>query len=301
MTSVYAQGEAVPAELCGDLKDSSPLADDSAALQSRFRDDGYVLIRGQLDAAEVEAARHEVFARLHEVDEVAEPIEAGIFTGRSQRHERLADLGAFWRSVSQGPALRAVSHGTRARTLLSRLLGEPARPHDYIFLRPGVVGRSTRLHYDLPFFARGSDRIVTVWTALGEIPLDRGPLMVLENSHHFTDLLEPIRQIDYESNESPQVQWSQSPIELAQQRGTRLLTTEFAPGDLVIFSMTLMHGALDNRSPHNAIRLSCDVRWQPAADPLDARYAGDDPPGTTGAGYGELNGAKPLTEDWHTR
>jgi len=43
------------------------------------------------------------------------------------------------------------------------------------------------------------------------------------------------------------------------------------------------------------------VRWQPAADPIDERYFGPRPAGTTGAGYGELNGAKPLTEDWHTR
>jgi hypothetical protein len=35
------------------------------------------------------------------------------------------------------------------------------------------------------------------------------------------------------------------------------------------------------------VRLSTDVRFQPG--------------GTTGAGYGELNGAKPLTEPWHIR
>ena len=28
---------------------------------------------------------------------------------------------------------------------------------------------------------------------------------------------------------------------------------------------------------------------------------GDRPEGTTGAGYAELNGAKPLTEQWHVR
>ena len=65
--------------------------------------------------------------------------------------------------------------------------------------------------------------------------------------------------------------------------------------------MFTMHGTFDNHSPQGRVRLSCDVRWQPASDPLDPRYAGSDPPGTTGIGYGELNGAKPLTEDWHTR
>ena len=49
------------------------------------------------------------------------------------------------------------------------------------------------------------------------------------------------------------------------------------------------------------MRLSCDVRYQPVAEPIDPRYFGPNPGGTTGAGYGELNGAKPLTQAWHVR
>ena len=65
--------------------------------------------------------------------------------------------------------------------------------------------------------------------------------------------------------------------------------------------MTTLHGALDNHSPLGRVRLSCDVRYQPAAEPLDPRYFGADPGGTFGGGYGELNGARPLTEPWHRR
>ena len=90
-------------------------------------------------------------------------------------------------------------------------------------------------------------------------------------------------------------------IDFVRERETRLLTTDFGPGDLVVFDMFTQHGTLDNLSTIGRVRLSCDVRWQPAMHPLDPRYLGDDPPGTTGAGYGELNGAKPLTEAWHTR
>ena len=35
--------------------------------------------------------------------------------------------------------------------------------------------------------------------------------------------------------------------------------------------------------------------------PKDPRYFGVNPGGTTGAGYGELNSARPLNEDWHIR
>ena len=65
--------------------------------------------------------------------------------------------------------------------------------------------------------------------------------------------------------------------------------------------MFLIHGAFDNRAPEMPVRVSCDVRWQPVSEPFDPRYMAPDLSGTFGGGYGELNAAKPLTEDWHKR
>ncbi len=295
------QGVAIPSEVAGFLNESEWHPNAGGELHSAFERDGYLLLRGALNQESVLAAREEVFGRLIEVDEIRPPAVDGIATGTSRREELQPDLGCFWQSVSEGPRLRQVSHGEAATEILTSVFGLSMRPHDYIFLRPGVVGRATRLHYDLPFFARGSDRIVTVWTALGDIPITDGPLVVVENSHAFEDLLESVRQIDYESSESPTVQLLDDAIEFARDRGSRLLTTDFRTGDLIIFSMTTMHGTLDNHSSIGRTRLSCDVRWQPADDPFDPRYQGPNPAGTTGAGYAELNGAKPLTQDWHTR
>jgi hypothetical protein len=235
------------------------------------------------------------------VDEIAEPAVEGFATGRSRRKELAPDLGAFWKSVSEGPALRRVTHGPELRGLLGSLLDEPARPHDYLFLRVGTPGKATDLHYDMPFFSRTSQRVHTVWIAMGEVRLDQGPLMVLENSHTFQDLIDPIRAIDYDSKAAPRVAAREDAITMAQKRGTRLLTTQFQPGDAIVFGMTLMHGSLDHHATDGRVRLSCDVRFQPEADPTDPRYFGPHPTGTTGVGYGELNGAKPLTEPWHVR
>jgi ectoine hydroxylase-related dioxygenase (phytanoyl-CoA dioxygenase family) len=300
MTNAIVQGTPVPDDILGPLRDSSDVVDDGNALRERLDHDDYLFLRGVVDRNAILAARDEVFARLMEVDEITAPASEGIATGTSRRKE-LVDLGEFWQSVSEGPRLRHVSHGTQVADVMSRVFDEPSRPHDYMFLRPGVVGRSTHLHFDLPFFSRGSQRIHTVWLALNEIPLDLGPLAVVEGSHRFDDLIEPVRQVDYESSNTPYVQMLDDTVEFARERGSRLLTAAFAPGDIVIFTMTLMHGTLDNHSSENRVRLSCDVRWQPAADDLDPRYTAPNPPGTTGAGYAELNGAKPLTEDWHKR
>ena len=301
MVDAIAQGRRVPVELLGELLDSTSQGGRPNELRERLAADGYVLLRGVVDRETVLAARAEVFERLAQVGEIKQPAIDGIATGTSRRRELAGDLGEFWRSVCSGRALRQATHGRQMRTVMSLLMGEPAQPHDYMFLRPGRPGLSTRLHYDLPFFARGSNRVYTAWLALGDIPLTDGPLMIAECSNRFHDLIEPIRQIDYESSASPTVQIMEDTVQFVRQRGSRLLTSHFGPGDLIVFDMVTLHGTLDNCSDIGRVRLSCDVRWQPAGDPVDPRYRGANPPGTTGAGYGELNGAKPLTDDWHTR
>ncbi|MEO1999641.1 MAG: phytanoyl-CoA dioxygenase family protein [Planctomycetaceae bacterium] len=296
-----SQGRQLDAQLLSPLRETEFAPDRGADLRQRLLQDGYVLLRGVLDVEQVLAARQEVFERLARVGEIAEPVAEGRFTGVSRRRETVDDLGRFWQSVSEGQKLRDVSHGPGIQRVMDTLYGEPSQAHDYLFLRPGVPGRSTDLHYDHPFFARGSSRIHTAWTPLGDVPVSDGPLLVVEGSNRFDDLISAARSVDYASNDTPQVQLSHAPDALARSRGVRLLTTDFHAGDVIVFSMTLLHGSLDNQSSSGRTRLSCDVRWQPAADPVDPRYLGPSPSGTTGIGYGELNGAKPLTESWHKR
>ncbi|MBC8351127.1 MAG: phytanoyl-CoA dioxygenase family protein [Planctomycetes bacterium] len=301
MVDAIAQGRRVPDELRGELVDSTSRLGRPQELRERLCGDGYVLLRGMVDRETILSAREEVFDRLVQIGEIKQPAIDGIATGESQRRALANDLGDFWRSVCSGPALRDATHGKQMEAVMTLLVGEPAQAHDFMFLRPGRPGVSTRLHYDLPFFARGSNRVYTAWLALGDIPLTDGPLMIAEGSNQFNDLIDPIRQIDYDSSESPTVQIMEDTVRFVQNRSARLLTSCFGLGDLIVFDMVTLHGTLDNCSDIGRVRLSCDVRWQPASDPIDPRYRGANPPGTTGAGYGELNGAKPLTDDWHTR
>lgn len=296
-----AQGNPVPGELLGELRDSTLIIEDRARLRKRLVCDGYVLLRSIVPLDVALDARREVFERLAAVGEIKRPAVDGVATGVSRRRELVNDLGDFWRDVCSGRLLRKATHGSHIGELMTLLLGQAAQPHDYMFLRPGRPGLSTRLHYDLPFFARGSKRILTAWLALGEIPIHEGPLAIVEGSNQYEDLIEPIRTIDYDSTASPSVQVMEDSVAFVAARKSRFLTTHFAPGDVVVFDMLTMHGTFDNCSESGRVRLSCDVRWQPTVDEIDRRYRGENPAGTTGAGYGELNGAKPLTDEWHVR
>lgn len=301
MRDCMVQEKAIPPEIVGELSDSSSCLDDPTELHQRLQNDGYLLLRQALHYEQTMAARQEILESLMEVGEINSPAIDGIFTGTSRRNERPEGLGTFWKSISEGPAIRQLTHGKQLRRVMDQVFGEPSRPQDYIFLRVAVPGRSTGLHYDYPFFARGSQRVHTVWLALGEVTVEEGPLVVVEGSNRFSDLIKKASTIDYHSTTSPKVMVEPHPVELARQRQVKLLTTNFRPGDLVVFGMNTLHGSLDNQSQAGRVRLSCDIRFQPAADPLDDRYFGPNPKGTTGIGYAELNGAKPLTSTWHMR
>jgi len=301
MKACMVQGRPVPEALIGELPDSAALLDQPDALRERMAADGFLYLKGVLDKALVAAARAEVFQRLVAVDEVAEPASEAIATGTSRRDELIEDRGVFWKSVSEGPKLRSLSHGAAMNQIMRRVVGDPVRPQDYLFLRTGAPGRATGLHFDYPFFTRAHDQVYTVWLPIGDVPVTDGPLVVVEGSHHFRDLIDPMIGFDVALDNTRKATLAQDAVSLAQQRGTRLLTRDFEAGDVVVFGMYTLHGSLENHSPVNRVRLSCDVRWQPLALPLDTRYFGANPVGTTGAGYAELVGAKPLTQEWHVR
>lgn len=187
------------------------------------------------------------------------------------------------------------------------VFGEPARPHDLMYLRASVVGNATPMHYDYPFFAGFSDRIYTAWVPMGDVPVSDGPLVVVADSNRFADLLDPLRNADFQSNHSNDTVQQASykipnaadPITLVRDRETKLLSANFCAGDLMVFTGWTMHGSLDNHSPIGRTRLSCDVRYQPASHSTDdTRYFGPKPTGSKGGGYGDMRGAKPLTEPW---
>ncbi len=297
------QDRPVPAQRLGPLLEYDGDVADQQQLSETVARQGYVLLRSVLDRESVLAARQEVFLSLAGVGEIEKPVIEGIGTGRSQRSEQEADLDTFWSAVNQGSRLRSVTHGDPIRDLLSAVMGRPSRAHDLMYLRPMAPGPGTRLHYDLPFFAGYSTSIHTAWIPLGDVAIEEGPLVVVENSNTFSDLLDPIQQIDYQgdrSNETVQAaayarQNEIHPVDLAVERDVRLLTTEFQAGDLLVFNMLTLHGSLDNQSSVGRVRLSCDVRYQPAEDPHhDPRYFGPRPTGSKGGGYGDMRGAQPL-------
>jgi ectoine hydroxylase-related dioxygenase (phytanoyl-CoA dioxygenase family) len=274
-------------------------ADIEADLARQLDRDGYLLLRGVHDPDAVEAARLEILHRLAEVGEVKEPVEKGLASGTSSRREKYPttqDLGSFWRSVSEGEALRAVINGARITNIMSQLFQEPADHFTFAWLRAMAAGRASPLHIDHPYMNRGSQRLLTCWSPLCPISLYEGPLYILEGSHSWTDIRGQFEGLDVDRDPSRPGHIEEIPISLVERKKSKFLTSEFELGDCLVFGMFTVHGSFDNNSKADRIRLSCDTRFQPAADPMDCRFSGPNPPAHGGLGYGCLSAALPMTE-----
>ena len=68
-----------------------------------------------------------MFERLAAVGEIRPPAQDGIATGESRRREAAPEIGAFWKSVSEGAALRRVSHGPRLCEVMAAVIEAAAR------------------------------------------------------------------------------------------------------------------------------------------------------------------------------
>ena len=294
-------GIKVPTSLLDNLYETDLNKSNNLDLEFALEKDGYIFLRNIINEKKIKQAREDIFKKLNEVDELSNPFTEGIASGNSNRDKLFNDRGDFWKNVSAIKSLRRVTNGKKLENIFTRIFKTPSVGFDFIFLRAVAGGKFTHMHCDAGFFTRKTDKVLTCWLVFTEVTIDRGPLFVIKNSHKFDDIKEKYTGFDVDKHKNKKATISTHPVDFAKKRNTKILTAEFKPGDALIFGMYTVHGTLENHSKDNKIRLTCDIRFQPKNEPKDPRYFGTNPGGTTGAGYGELNSARPLNEDWHIR
>lgn len=272
----------------GELRESTTFSNDPDALRQRMAEDGYLFLRGELNDSDVLQARHDLLQRVANQDGLDQEngLMAGVLAGpnpvRFAQPETQRML-ALQTLLFQGPMI----------AFFERFLGGPVRGLDFIWVRSVVPGFGTKPHGDSVFMNRGTKDLYTAWTPLGDIDRHLGGLIVLEGSHRLRHIQESYGTRDVDTfceNDAlrapyPPVNgkpWtghiSDDPVALRNDLGGRWLTADFHPGDLLVFSMQLLHASLDNGSA-DRLRLSTDTRYQLASEPVDPRWIGQDPIG----------------------
>lgn len=262
--------------LDADLRDCNGVLDDPAALRQRLADDGYLLVRGMHPRERVLEGRRAVIEKLDEEGVLrpgTDPME-GVWNRESPKYPSY--MGR--KGVAQDPRVRAVLEGKPIFDFFERLLGRPVLTFDYKWLRAVRPPDYTGAHYDVVYMGRGSiGKLNTCWTPFGDVSLEDGPLALCVGSHNlpgFERLRSTYGRMDVD-RDRVSGWFSDDPVEIVEKFGGKWRTTEFRAGDVLIFSMYTMHMSLNIAG--DRWRISCDTRFQPADEPVDERWVGENP------------------------
>jgi ectoine hydroxylase-related dioxygenase (phytanoyl-CoA dioxygenase family) len=257
----------------GDLEAVNDLLGDEIALREAMSELGYLFFRQLLDPDVVLAARHEILLKYSILGEVDDryPVDDAIAGDRAGVAG--SNLRAFSESVRTGARYLAVTDAPEVLAVHASLLDGPVRSFDMRWPRFVRPGEGCGFHCDGPYMNRGTDtsRIFSSWIPLGRVHRHEGALMLLEGSPRSEQLAGYLAA----DADRDGLQWlDDDPAVVRDQYGSRWLSADFEPGDVLCFGMHMLHGALDNRSPVGRCRLTSDSRYQRVDEPADARWNG---------------------------
>lgn len=263
-------------EVSTELRESNDILDDSNALKERIAADGYLLIRGLHDRNAVLTARQQILERLAVKGMLAPdtPLMDGVFNSEFPEPTSTGSMGN--KALTQLPAFKAVVEGAPVMDFFKHFLGGDARTFDFKWLRTAGPGSGSPIHYDIVFMGRGTQDLYSCWTPFGDVSLDMGPIVFCLGSNHFDRVRATYGQSDVD-RDMIEGHFSDNPLEIVEKFGGHWATTTFSVGDVIIFSMFLMHASLVNTS--DKIRITADARYQLASEPIDERWVGEKPKG----------------------
>lgn len=235
-----------------ELVDSRCLLGDSDALRARIAEDGYLFFRGLLDPVEIRSVGVGVLGQLQAAgwtETGRDPVTARPIA--PVKAVRMADLfgDRTYTRIVLNPRLNRFAYQSRLAELMCDVLGRlgfcyPLRiprivyPTSFAPRQPGNY-----VHKDY----RSVQDMFTSWVPFGEVSPRLGGLALLPGSQT-TDRVAP------------------QPID---RLPAGWLTTDYQPGDVLVFHCLTTHAALPNLSER--MRLSVEYRWQLADQPAPRR------------------------------
>jgi hypothetical protein len=266
-----------PSYKLGELRDSSDLLNNITELKSRIEHDGYLLLRNFIDSKIVMDAREAIVNYLADNSALVEgePLLEAVMP-RSGKEVRMTGQSI----ITHHPASLALFENKKLFDFFRMFFGEEAVTYDYKWLRAVGNENFTGCHYDTVYMGRGSKNVHTVWIPIGEIPVTQGTLAICEGSHNLASFA-PLRNtyggLDVDRDMVSDGWFSTDPYEITNKFGGKWLTTNFKLGDVLIFGLFTLHASTTNLT--DKFRISCDIRFQPAGEKMDDRWAGKDPVG----------------------
>jgi ectoine hydroxylase-related dioxygenase (phytanoyl-CoA dioxygenase family) len=249
--------------------DSTDLLQDPVALRERARENGYLFFKRFLPADDVLALRAEMLAiverrgwRQPNQDAMGDRINLGALNRVSETEMRY-DIGvsdAAYEDVQKLERFHTLPHHPRLTAFYRMFFGGE------ILVHPRHIARlvtshhlivPTPPHQDFPL-VQGTADTWTCWFPLGDCPRQMGGLTVLKGSHRQGYI--PIQKAKGAGGLAVQLcPWETDWVE-----------GDYEVGDVLTFPSYTVHKAL-RCADKEVIRLSLDVRYQPADQPVEEK------------------------------
>lgn len=243
------------------LRESTHLLRDPATLRRRFRDDGYLFLRGVMPRDALDRTLGAVLAEVEKAgwllpgtdprDRLADPAKACA--------EPMAAYRAVYDRVFRLEAFHALPHAPELAAVMRRILDDddllihPRKITRMIFpVERGQPDFTTPAHQDYSA-VQGSAETCSVWIPLHDCPIDQGSLMAAEGTHR-------------DGMYGYRLSLGAGGVEIDDPLEDRWRGADFAAGDILVFSTLLVHRGARNLS--NRLRISTDCRFQRTADTI---------------------------------
>ncbi|BBH22628.1 hypothetical protein Back11_39730 [Paenibacillus baekrokdamisoli] len=255
--------------ITGVFEDSSSLLEHPDQLRERAEEDGLLFFRGLLSRDRVMALRLDIMEILGRSGVMNNqfPLQAGLadveavnqYTADELQWNGVGVTRDMYLAIQKLESFHALAHSPELISMYEALFG--AAP----FIHPRHIGRIMLPHHSSKItpshqdflHIQGASNTWTCWTPLGDVPYELGGLAILRGSHKAGLLgvteapgaggLESILcGLDYE--------W---------------LSIDYEAGDIVTFHSHTVHKSMPNQLP-GRIRVSCDYRYQPEQEDIEA-------------------------------
>ncbi|KAJ5714076.1 uncharacterized protein N7483_011257 [Penicillium malachiteum] len=279
-------------------------------LRKRYDNDGYLFLKQIIPREDVLEARNAYFSSVQSTGVLkpgSESVE-GIFNP-SKSHEDYPGIGAGHAEGNGRPGgdqaaafVDLALNAHYADWYAEKFCNHPAL-YDFIakfsgwnkdtlnlrrtLLRNNIPGsKPIGVHYDQIFLRHGDPTSITAWVPIGDIKLNGGGLIYLENGDSIGVELELAfykkakeagmsddeAKNAFNSNMMATGLLSEFPAEFAREHGRRWLVSAYEAGDVVLHKPHMIHASTINHDPDNVIRLATDLRFCDSSKPYDKRW-----------------------------
>ncbi|MCX5663004.1 MAG: phytanoyl-CoA dioxygenase family protein [Planctomycetota bacterium] len=240
------------------LAESNDALADPATLRTRLSRDGYLFFRGLAPRARVLDLRRQILEFCKEagwLDAKADLMDAR-WSGVGPYAENEAPYMQVYRRIVHLPLFNDLPRDPAYMGLMERILGGTVLNHRMHIGRvsfPNNPLQTTPPHQDFHYIA-GTPETYTIWTPLGETPLDLGGLAVLRGSHRGGYL---------EHVEFPGQKYAAFGLgdDRLPHDDVEWRASAYHPGDCIVFHSHTVHKAMPNVTGTH-LRLSMDNRYQ---------------------------------------